>query len=171
MTPRRAFHKGGKGKGMKSKQSVTGNLEDISDEFVKMSSYGCNAQGRIATREYKALHRAWDRGEISGWKYMATPKDARGCIYVNKKEAENLLRKGEPVCEQANEDSQRASDSLVSANEIQVAVVALCQINGGIAELLEVAQRVAAACEGMAAAWGARQQLTEEKPEFSVFDN
>lgn len=162
---------------MKRTQLVTSRLEDISSDFVKMASYGCNATDRLATPEYKALHRAYEQGGITAWKYMATPKDARGCIYVHKAEADAILRRRETAAQQecVEATSQPTDDidagGVTQDDQIRLAVIALCQMNNSMSELLGIVTRLARACEGMATAWGEKQQAEEAIGGCSVFDN
>jgi hypothetical protein len=78
---------------MKKQQIVTHKVEEIPDGFVTLSSYGSHSPTRRATREYAVLSDAWQNGSLGGWKLMSSPKDKGGPVYVNKQEADELVRK------------------------------------------------------------------------------
>jgi hypothetical protein len=139
---------------------------------------------------------AWQAHKLGGYKLMASLQDKGGAVYVNKVEADELLRSRDVLTEDARAlmaayevagqpmptsyDKPLGIDDGVAADQVsRLAVVALSQMNNSISELLDVMTRVAKACEGMASAWGEKQQSTEcDKSQeeqvnggFSVFEN
>lgn len=74
-------------------QIVTSDKSVIPSHYIPLSSYGCCAKDRPATPQYTALHNAWQKGELSGVKFMSTPTDFRGQIFIDPIKAEALLRK------------------------------------------------------------------------------
>lgn len=73
------------------KRSVTSKKSDIPSHYVALSSYGCDGKHRQATPAYRRLHAAWHSGELGGVKYMSTPTDFRGQIWIDPQEAVALL--------------------------------------------------------------------------------
>jgi hypothetical protein len=74
-------------------QVVTSDKTAIPSHFIPLSSYGCCAKDRPASVQYTILHTAWQRGELGGVKFMATPSDFRGQIFIDPAKAEVILRK------------------------------------------------------------------------------
>jgi hypothetical protein len=146
----------------------------IPDGFVPLSSFGCHSPTRPATAEYAWLADAWQAQKLSGYKLMASLKDKGGAVYVNKQEADELIRvrkftggcasaitPASSVHEQCDADEDEKpfnEDSGVSAEDVlKHVVMALCGVNNNTSEMLDVLTRLTKACEGMAAAWGAKQ--------------
>jgi hypothetical protein len=73
------------------KRSVTSKKSDIPSHYVALSSYGCDGKHRQATPAYRRLHAAWHSGELGGVKYMSTPTDFRGQIWIDPQEAAAIL--------------------------------------------------------------------------------
>lgn len=178
---------------MKKLKLPVHKLEHIPDGHVPLSSYGCHSQTRPATAEYAVLASAWKKNKLSGYKLMASLEDSGGTVYVNKEEADEILRNdsledaravlaaGEvlgSVVSPSDEKPPGESDGVTADRVSRLAVVALSGMNNSMSELLDVMTRLAKACEGMASAWGAKQAKEDEKTQaevsgngVSVFDN
>ena len=149
--------------------------------------------------------RACHENKLRRFRFKRTPKDVQAPIYVN---AEDLKQATDAYTQGLNKDHAEQLDKLpdepnvvpesldhwtrvlaqASAvlsrkerhdTQLELAVVAICQMNNSISELLDVMTRVAKACEGMASAWCEKQQASDEEKAsadavnsgFSVFDN
>jgi hypothetical protein len=73
------------------KRIVTSKKSDIPSNYVALSSYGCDGKHRQATPAYRRLHAAWHSGELGGVKFMSTPTDFRGQIWIDPQEASAIL--------------------------------------------------------------------------------
>jgi hypothetical protein len=159
---------------MKRQQFPVHKIELIPEGFVPLSLFGCHSPTRAATTEYAWLADAWQAGKLSGYKLMASLKDKGGAVYVNKQEADELIRvrkftsEGAAAitpassvadpCEATEYRNHSDEDSGVTAEDVlKHVVMALCGVNNNTSEMLDVLTRLTKACEGMAAAWGAKQ--------------
>jgi hypothetical protein len=142
---------------MSATQRVTSDKSDIPAHYVQLSSYGCNARDKPATPEYQTLHGAWTAKKLGGWKLMATPTDQRGPIYVDPKEAEQVLsvihrqHKIHAILPEKERTAANPSGiELAVIERIEVAVIALCDINNGITLMQATLERLATAVESIA---------------------
>jgi hypothetical protein len=79
---------------MDKQQSVTSRRGDIPAHFVPISSFGCHdgKSGKKQTPEYTAVYAAWCEGKIGGFKFMSTPRDRNGRIFVDPADASQVIR-------------------------------------------------------------------------------
>jgi len=147
---------------------------------------GYVALGDLYSQDHR-LHafvlRACHEDKLRRFRFKRTPKDVQAPIYVHAedlKQATDAYRIGLNEDHADQRDEPIASTDGVTEEQLRrLEVGALCQMNNSISELLDVMTRVARACEGMASAWGEKQQAAEcEKSEAeqvnsgrSVFDN
>jgi hypothetical protein len=159
-------------------EGVVFNKADIPPGYV--------ALGELYEQDHR-LHafvlRACHEDKLRRFRFKRTPKDVQAPIYVNAddlKQATDAYRAGldEHHAEQRDEPSSN-SDGVTEDQLRKLEVGALCGINSSMSELLDIAARLAKACEGMASAWGHKQLASgadEQQPDvsgggFSVFDN
>jgi len=121
---------------MKRPQFPVHKLEHIPDGHVPLSSYGCHSPTRPATREYALLADAWQGFKISGYKLMASLQDKGGAVYVNKEEADELVRRliGErDSVESRDQLSNPPQSDVLPQKEEQIQRAECAQIDDSIA--------------------------------------
>jgi hypothetical protein len=103
-------------------QSVTSNKNDIPKHFIPISSFGCHRGNtdKKASHEYKVLYRAWCDVQIGGIKFMSSPHDKRGQIFVDPADAERIIR---PT--PSNEPPARKSPSSTQIDALTAGISAL----------------------------------------------
>jgi hypothetical protein len=105
--------KGDKEMASQEKRSVTSKKSDIPPHYVALSSYGCDGKQKQATPAYRRLHAAWHSGELGGVKFMSTPTDFRGQIWIDPQDAAAILSAcGLP---ESTEKKPKATDLITSA--------------------------------------------------------
>jgi hypothetical protein len=103
--------------------------------------------------EWKSLNDAVKAGEIAGFRLP------NGRWYVHQEQAAALLAKAaEPVPVAAAKGTRKTA---MPGGQTEAAVVALCEINNGIALMLDVLERLTLAVEGMATQPRTEEQVRE----------
>lgn len=95
------------------RQFVVGSIADVPRDFVPIADYGGRASGKSGTPPYELLLNAWQARRISGCKVMRTPTDKAGPVYVDKAQAEAMLRSIRDT--KATLEQQAAADATATA--------------------------------------------------------
>jgi len=130
-----------------SKKLVATRREDVPTHFIPLSEYGCNGLDRLATPDYRALHRAWTRGELRGYKIMKSADDKSGQVFIDPDEAKLILSpvRPRPAALDQEDDATHTKEAYASS-PVRIAV-SIDTINR-IAKVESAFVRMTVACEG-----------------------
>ena len=130
---------------MEKKRIPISDESQIPPGSLRLADFGCRGKNSPGSAEYVILQKAWERGEISGVKLMKTVDDKRGDVYLNKDEAEAILRRAGKAASASQKPSCEQRDS-----QIEVAVDVLREIHESISRMHATLQELSKVVEDMA---------------------
>lgn len=74
------------------RQFVVVRREDVPGEFVPLVDFGPPNKKQNGTPEYIAIQRAWSEKRISGCKWIRSPGDRFGPVFVDGKQAARIVQ-------------------------------------------------------------------------------
>jgi hypothetical protein len=139
-------------------QRVILNESDVPPGYVPLKSFGRRSNGESGSPEYELIHAAYRQRRINAVKHMRTPSDHSGLVFVDAKQADELMRQsglraaGTEGPTQKREAAQKVDPTRWAYFQGESACESLADIASGLGHVVTMLERLATAVESIATA-------------------
>jgi len=131
-------------------QRVIVNETDVPPGYVPLKSFGSRSNGESGSPEYELIHAAYRNRRIDAVKHMRTPTDHSGLVFVDGKQADQLILKSGLRASVSNNPPQKSDPGRWAYAQGESACISLHGIEQRMARIEQLLERLATAAESIA---------------------